>query len=48
MESITREAVGLKPETTTGIVESSQENVIMSGVSFIVWYPFSDGAAVAP
>ena len=46
--SITKDAVGLNPSTGTGTVESSQLNVIASGLSFIVEYDFSEGATVHP
>nr|DAJ49586.1 MAG TPA: hypothetical protein [Caudoviricetes sp.] len=36
VESITREAVGLKPSTATGVVDSSQLKVIASGESLMV------------
>ena len=48
VESTTMVAVGLKPVTLTGVVETSQEKVIASGESLIVAYAFSDGAATAP
>ena len=43
--SIVTTAVGLCPATSTGVVEISQENVIASGLSLIVAYDFSVGAA---
>ena len=47
-ESITIVAVGLCPSTGTGTVETSQLNVTASGLSLIVAYAFSDGAALQP
>ena len=48
VESITTEAVGFLPVTTVGVVFISHEKVIASGESWIVWYPFYEGAASAP
>ena len=36
VESITRDAVGFRFGTSTGVVDNSQENVIASGLSFTV------------
>ena len=36
VESIVKDAVGLNPSTSTGVVVNSQENVIASGLSLIV------------
>ena len=48
VESITNVEVGLPPVTATGVVDTSHEKVIASGLSLIDVYPFSDGAALHP
>ena len=48
VESIVIVADGLCPGTGTGIVLTSHENVIASGLSFMEEYCFCEGEALAP
>ena len=47
VESMMISEVGVWPSTLIGVVVNSQLNVIVSGLSLIVWYCLSDGDAVA-